>query len=83
MAFKRWHNYLEGVTHPVDTVMDHKNLEYFTTTKKLTQCQVRWSEFLLPFSFKICFRPRQLGAKLDALTRRWGIYKGKDVEGNL
>ena len=83
MAFKRWHNYLEGATHPVDTVMDHKNLEYFTTTKKLTQCQVRWSEFLSPFNFKICFRPGQLGAKPDALTHRWDIYEGKDVEGNL
>src|SRR5260370_33281590 len=48
IAFKRWHNY------PVDTVTDHKNLEYFMTTKKLMQCQVRWSEFLLPFNLKIC-----------------------------
>ena len=57
MAFKRWHNYLEGATHPVDTVTDHKNLEYFTTNKKLMQHQVRWSKFLLPFNFKIRFRP--------------------------
>ena len=30
VAFKRWCNYLEGSTHPVDMVMDHKNknLEY-------------------------------------------------------
>jgi len=74
---------LEGANHLVDTVTDHKNLEYFTTTKKLTQHQVRWSEFLSPFNFKICFRPGQLGAKPDALTHRWDIYEGKDVEGNL
>src|SRR5260370_41839774 len=55
IAFKRWHNYLEGSTHPVDTVMDHKNLEHFMTTKKLTQCQVRWSEFLSQFNLKILF----------------------------
>ena len=47
IAFKRWYNYLEGLTHPVDTVMDHKNLEYFTTTKK----------FLSQFNLKIWFRP--------------------------
>ena len=41
VAFKRWHNYLEGLTHPVDMVTDHKNLEYFTMTKKLMQHQVR------------------------------------------
>src|SRR5260370_6547990 len=83
VAFKRWHSYLEGVNHPVDTVMDHKNLEYFTTTKKLTQRQARWSKFLSPFNFKIRFRPKQLGAKPDALTHRSDIYKGKNVEGNL
>ena len=66
--FKRWHNYLEGSIHPVDTVMDHKNLEYFMTTKKLMQHQVRWSELLPPLNFKIHFRPGWLGAKLDALT---------------
>ena len=74
---------MEGATHPVDTVMDHKNLEYFTTTKKLMQHQVRWSEILLPFNFKICFRPRQLGAKLDALTCRQDVYEGKNTEGNV
>ena len=56
VAFKRWHNYLEGSTHPMDTVTDHKNLEYFTT-KKLMQHQVRWSEFLSQFNLKIWFRP--------------------------
>src|SRR5260370_18306750 len=83
IAFKRWHNYLEGSTHPVDMVTGHKNLEYFTTTKKLTQHQVRWSEFLSPFNFKICFRPGQLGVKLDALTCRWDMYGGKSAECNV
>ena len=34
-AFKIWHHYLEGSPTPVDVVMDHKNLEYFSTTKLL------------------------------------------------
>ena len=67
----------------MDTVTDHKNLEYFTTTKKLTQQQVRWSAYLSPFNFKIHFRPGQLGAKPDALTCRWDVYEGKNAEGNL
>jgi len=50
-------------------VTDHKNLEYFTTTKLLTRCQARWSEFLSQFNMVIRFRPGKLGAKLDALTR--------------
>ena len=35
-VFKSWCHYLEGSTFPVDVVTDHKNLEYFATTKVLT-----------------------------------------------
>ena len=35
-AFKIWWHYLEG---PIDIVTDYKNLEYFSTTKMLTQRQ--------------------------------------------
>ena len=38
-AFKSWHHYLGGSTFPVDVISDHKNLEYFATTKVLTQQQ--------------------------------------------
>ena len=38
-AFKHWCQYLEGSTIPIDVVTDHKNLEYFATTKLLTNCQ--------------------------------------------
>ena len=59
--------------------MDHKNLEYFSTTKILTCQQARWSEYLSQFNLVIHFCPRHLGTKLDALTRQWDIYpKGGD-----
>jgi len=32
-AFKIWQHYLEGLAYPIDVVIDHKNLEYFSTTK--------------------------------------------------
>ena len=35
-AFKIWQHYLEGPAYPIDVVMDHKNLEYFSTTKVLS-----------------------------------------------
>jgi len=35
-AFKIWQYYLEGPAYPIDIVMDHKNLKYFSTTKVLT-----------------------------------------------
>ena len=40
-AFKIWQHYLEGPIYSIDIVTDHKNLEYFSTTKVLTQRQAR------------------------------------------
>jgi len=78
-AFKIWRHYLEGSASPIDVVTDHKNLEYFSTTKILTHRQARWSEYLSQFNLVIRFCPRHLGTKLDALTRRWDVYpKGGD-----
>jgi len=45
-AFRQWHNYLEGSAHVVLMLSNHKNLEYFATTKQLTHCQVQWLEYL-------------------------------------
>ena len=36
-AFKIWQYYLEDSAYPINIVTDHKNLEYFFTTKMLTQ----------------------------------------------
>jgi len=35
-AFKIWRHYLKGLAYLIDIVMNHKNLEYFSTTKVLT-----------------------------------------------
>ena len=68
-AFKIWQYYLEGLAYPIDVVTDHKNLEYFSTTKVLTQRQARWSEYLSQFNLVIRFCSGHLGTKPDALTR--------------
>ena len=73
-AFSVWRHYLEGSPHTIDVITDHKNLEYFATTKTLTRRQARWSEFLSAFNLLIRFRPGKLGAKPDALTRRPDVY---------
>ena len=73
-AFKIWWHYLEGLAYPIDVVMDHKNLKYFSTTKVLTQKQAWWSKYFSQFNLVIRFRPGCLGTKLDALTRWWDIY---------
>ena len=60
-VFKTWRHYLEGAPLTIDVVTDHKNLEYFATTKVLTRRQVRWSEYLCHFNMVICFRPGTRG----------------------
>jgi len=73
-AFRNWRHYLEGSASPIDVVTDHKNLEYFSTSKVLSRWQAWWSEFLSQFNLVIRFRPGKLGAKPDALTRQWDVY---------
>src|SRR6266446_4219707 len=62
-------------------VTDHKNLEYFMSSKKLSHHQARWAKFLGQFNMKVRFRPGRLGSKLDTLTRRWDVYtEGDNLE---
>jgi len=39
--------------NPIKVFTDHKNPEYFMTTKQLNRRQARWAEFLSVFNFKI------------------------------
>ena len=54
-TFQEWRPYLEGAKYTVDVYSDHKNLAYFTTTKKLNQQQVRWAELLASYNFQILY----------------------------
>lgn len=69
-AFEEWRSELEGAGVPVEVISDHKNLQYFMTTKRLNRRQARWSEFLSRFNFRLIYRPGAQGGKPDALTRR-------------
>jgi hypothetical protein len=69
-CFEQWRPELEGAAHPIQVLSDHKNLQYFATTKQLSHRQARWSEYLSRFDFKITYRPGKDGEKPDALTRR-------------
>ena len=80
-AFRSWRHYLEGSASPVDVVTNHKNLVYFSTSKVLTRRQARWSEYLSQFNLVIRFHPGKLGAKPNALTRRWDVYPKEGDKG--
>jgi hypothetical protein len=69
-CFEEWRPEVEGSEIPIKVLSDHRNLEYFMSTKMLNRRQARWSEFLSRFNFKINYRPGKQGEKPDALTRR-------------
>ena len=66
-AFTCWRHYLEGSGTPINVVADHRNLQYFSTTKILTRQQACWLEFLSAFNLVICFHPRSLERNLTLL----------------
>ena len=40
-ALEGWQHFLEGAQHKFEIWKDHKNLEYFQTSKKLNRCQAK------------------------------------------
>ena len=78
-AFEEWQPMLKGAGLPIKILTDHRNLQYFMTTKQLSRRQARWSEYFSRFNFVIQFRPGKLGGKPDLLTRRSGdLSKAED-----
>ena len=69
-TLEEWRHFLEGARHPVEIWMDHKNLEYFITAKKLNCRQACWSLYLARFDFKLIHCPRRSMEKPDALSQR-------------
>ncbi|KAH0282056.1 hypothetical protein KCU62_g9949, partial [Aureobasidium sp. EXF-3399] len=71
-AFEEWEPELMSASPdtPVQVLSDHKALEYFMTKQRLTRRQLRWSEFISGFNWKLTYRPRKLAIKPDALSRR-------------
>src|SRR5258707_11773020 len=79
-ALEQWRHYLEGSTHPVQVLTDHKNLEYFMTAQKLNRRQARWSLFLSCFDLNISHHPGKSSAKPDLLSRHSDHTKGVETD---
>jgi hypothetical protein len=79
-ALQEWRHLLLGTAEQVTIYSDHKSLEYFLSTKKLTRRQARWSLFLNEFNFIIKYRPGHKQGKPDALSRRPDYFDSKNCE---
>ena len=62
--------------------MDHRALEYFIITKKLSARQARWAEYLLRFYFKLIYYTNKANKQADVLSRKHKEVKeqGKAIE---
>ncbi len=69
-TFEKWWSELEDSIYSVEMITNHKNLEYFMSTKQLSCHQARWSEFLSRFNYCIAYHFDKIDDKLNALTRR-------------
>jgi transposase InsO family protein len=68
-ALEEWDSELRGVKK-FEICSDHKNLEYFMTTRKLSERQVRWSQALSRYDFTIRHIKGITNEQADALSRR-------------
>ena len=69
-TLEEWRYFLEGAQHPVEIWIDHKNLEYFMTGKKLNCHQAHWSLYLTCFDFRLIHCPEHSMGKPDVLLQR-------------
>jgi hypothetical protein len=67
-ALKFWKPELKSTAFTI--LCNHKNLEYFTTTKKLSERQIRWSEIISEYDFNIFYIPGVTNKIADALFRK-------------
>jgi hypothetical protein len=70
LALTEWKQYLQGTTHPVTIITDHKNLSYIKDPRKLSRRQARWALFLQDFGIVWKVLPGTKMAPADALSHR-------------
>ncbi|KAK4698188.1 hypothetical protein P7C70_g8097, partial [Phenoliferia sp. Uapishka_3] len=69
-SYRHWRAYLEGATELTLIYTDHKNLQFFFSSKVLTRQQARWYESIAGRSFQLIHRPGRLQGKTDTMSRR-------------
>jgi transposase InsO family protein len=77
-ALQHWRVYAESCSD-LTIYTDHKNLVHFTTTKVLNRRQVRWSEMLGQYKFRILYTPGKDNGRADALSRRHDLAGTKTI----
>ena len=61
----------------LDIYIDHKNLIQFTIIKQFNRRQIRWSQLLKQYKFKIHYISGKENARADAFNKRCDYMKNK------
>ena len=72
---EQWRAYLQEAKHQTIIKSDHKNLQYFMTTKKLNEQQAQWAETLAEYDFIIQYCKKKNNSWADILSRRSDFVK--------
>jgi hypothetical protein len=80
VCFYQWRSFLLSTSEPIQVFTDHRNLLYYTSSKRLNRRQARWATYLADFNYIINYRAGKDGVKPDALSRRpdYVIMDGED-----
>ena len=71
-ALQHWRVYMHSCSE-LEILTDHKNLQHFNTSKALNGRQIRWSQLIQEYDFKITYNPGRDNGRADALSRRVDI----------
>ena len=75
-VLKYWRMYAKK-TSKLDIYIDHKNLIQFTIIKQLNRRQIRWSQFLKQYKFKIHYTSGKENARANAFNKQCDYMKSK------
>ena len=67
-ALDHWCHYLQGTSHPIMLLTNHKNLMYFCQPQKLSCCQAQWMMFLQDFDLHFVHVPGSAIGPTNALS---------------
>ena len=68
LALAEWKQYLQGTSHPVSVLTDHKNLSYLKDPRELSLCQAHCSLFFQDFDIVWKVTPGTQMGPADALS---------------
>ncbi len=78
-CLKHWCFKLKCINILIKIFINHLNLKYFMIIKELIRQQVKWTEKLSEYNFKIIYQLKKQNLKVDALIRMSNV---KSVEAN-